>query len=356
MGKIRSLLLICGIIVIFNSCETDFDTIADWEDITVVYCLLNQKDSIHYLKVNKAFLGEGNALVYAQEQDSISYPYSLDAWIEEWTAEGDSLRVAFQFDTTSAFQKEPGMFYYPDQILYKGGPDNWYKIKYIIQPPNDTVGFEKIWFNEDHIFKLKIRNPNTGKIIWSETILVNDFRITEPSTSGQFIKFVENPLYPRTFEWKRAPNDEDGRFRYELNVEFNFREYKNNGDSLDRTLPLTSAVAYPSSGTDLISVSYWDYSFYSTCNSEIPYSDPAVEQTIVKRKSLNINTIVGVAAEEFNLYMQVYEPSTSIVQEKPPYTNVENGIGLFSSRYKNNTTKLLHPESIYDLDIDLKFR
>lgn len=356
MNKIKCLLLISGLIILFNSCETDFDTIADWEDITVVYCLLNQKDSIQYLKVNKAFLGEGNALVYAQEQDSISYPYPLDAWLEEWSLDGDSLGVAFEFDTTTVYNKEPGTFYYPDQVLYKGGPENWYRIKYIINPPNDTVGFEKIWFNEDNVFKLKIRNPNTGKMIYSESILVNDFKITEPSSAGIFIKFVPNPIYPKNFKWKMAPNDDDGRFRYQLNVVFNYREYKSNGDSLDRTLPLTSAVAFPSTGTNEMSAPYWDYNFFSTCNTEIPYSDQAEEDAIVKRKSLNVNTIVSVAAEEFNLYMQVYEPSTSIVQEKPPYTNVENGIGLFSARYQNNTAKLLHPESIYDLDVDLKFR
>ena len=59
--------------------------------------------------------------------------------------------------------------------------------------------------------------------------------------------------------------------------------------------------------------------------------------------------IVSVAGEAFNLFMQVYEPSSSIVQEKPPYTNVENGIGVFSSRYKITENKLLHQETVQDL-------
>jgi hypothetical protein len=33
----------------------------------------------------------------------------------------------------------------------------------------------------------------------------------------------------------------------------------------------------------------------------------------------------------------VNEPSSGIVQEKPDYTNVENGIGLFSCRYLKTT-------------------
>jgi hypothetical protein len=57
--------------------------------------------------------------------------------------------------------------------------------------------------------------------------------------------------------------------------------------------------------------------------------------------------------------MQVYEPSTSIVQEKPPYTNIENGIGIFSARYYNYVRKKLHQETVSDLkninDNALKF-
>ena len=54
--------------------------------------------------------------------------------------------------------------------------------------------------------------------------------------------------------------------------------------------------------------------------------------------------------------MQVYEPSTSIVQEKPEYTNIENGIGIFSARYWKPQSKKLHSDAIANLkDLDLKF-
>jgi hypothetical protein len=41
-----------------------------------------------------------------------------------------------------------------------------------------------------------------------------------------------------------------------------------------------------------------------------------------------------------NTYMEVTEPSLSLVQERPPFTNIVNGIGLFSSRFskKQNDT------------------
>ena len=47
----------------FVSCETDIDVNAEPTDITIVYGLLNPNDTTHYLKINKAFIGEGSAFV-----------------------------------------------------------------------------------------------------------------------------------------------------------------------------------------------------------------------------------------------------------------------------------------------------
>ena len=83
MTKYKYIILILALSFVFSSCETDFDTIAEWKDITVVYGLLDQKNSVQYIKINKAFLGDGNALVYAQEPDSSNYGFPLTVLVEE---------------------------------------------------------------------------------------------------------------------------------------------------------------------------------------------------------------------------------------------------------------------------------
>jgi hypothetical protein len=84
---------------VLSGCQKDFDIQADWKDITVVYGILDQGNRVQYIKVNKAFLGEGNNLVYASNPDSNNYPYPLDVWIEEWSVSGDSVSSVY-FDTT----------------------------------------------------------------------------------------------------------------------------------------------------------------------------------------------------------------------------------------------------------------
>ena len=60
-------------IILFSSCETDFDVNAEWEDVTIVYGLIDPNIEDQLIKINKAFLGEGDALQMASISDSSNY-------------------------------------------------------------------------------------------------------------------------------------------------------------------------------------------------------------------------------------------------------------------------------------------
>ncbi|MDC1220409.1 hypothetical protein N8Z95_01685, partial [bacterium] len=45
-------------------------------------------------------------------------------------------------------------------------------------------------------------------------------------------------------------------------------------------------------------------------------------------------------------YIEVNQPSTEIAQESPDYTNVNNGIGIFASRYLASTRIKESPENV----------
>jgi hypothetical protein len=46
-----------------------------------------------------------------------------------------------------------------------------------------------------------------------------------------------------------------------------------------------------------------------------------------------VDIIIIAAADELNTFINVNRPSTGIIQEKPEYTNIQNGLGIFSARY-----------------------
>ena len=326
MKKINLLLVILFTGLLFSACETDVDIIADYEDVTVVYGLLNQ-DSITYLKINKAFLGEGNALIMAKVEDSSNYTGMLDVKIEEW-ASGNLLNT-FQLDTVTIDNKEPGLFYNPYQILYK------------TEEP----------LNEDFKYKLKIQVGE--KQVTSETELVHDFSIVKPSAGSAFIKFTYTSK--SAADWRSAKNGK----RYEVIIRFNFIEKSvNDPDTTYRYVDwiLGTRKSQSLQGGESMEIAYLGETFFSICENSIPYENPAKEADVIFRYPGNIDFIFSVAGEDLNTYIEVNEPSNSIVQVKPEYSNIVNGIGVFSARYKKIRSKLLHAESFALLeDLNIKF-
>lgn len=313
MKRISLLLLLLSFFpFVFQSCETDFDVIAPWQDITVVYGLISQNDSVHYIKINKAFLGEGNALEYAQNQDSSSYGGNLEVVVKE-TSNGNVLRT-LNFDTTSVFNKEPGVFYAPHQVVYKSA----------FTVPSD-------YSSKELVYDLEIRNKISGKVISAKTPLVNNFVFVPPAQ--RVINFATEGGTQR-IKWTSAKNGK----RYNVAIRFWFDEVMViDKDTIPRFIDwhFNSMKSAMLNGGEPMEIAYTPSSFFGICNSLIPYKEGSeISESSVNSRIVNrVEFLIAVAGDELNTYMEVNEPSSGIVQEKPDYTNIENGIGLFSCRF-----------------------
>src|SRR5437868_1291641 len=119
MKKIVAALSIVFFLVLFYSCSTDFSVTAPYKETMVIYGLLNSSpvDTLQYIRISKAFLGEGNALIMAQQKDSINYGDVLDVKLQQ-ILNGHAIRtVSLRRDTT--VEKDNGLFNNPYQVLYK---------------------------------------------------------------------------------------------------------------------------------------------------------------------------------------------------------------------------------------------
>lgn len=320
--KLRFLLLfVLSLPLFFVGCETDFDITADYKDITVVYGLISQNDSVHYLKINKAFLGKGNALEFAKEEDSMSYHNDLEVKMEELN--GAAIVQTFYFDTIRIANKEPGIFYYPGQQVYS----SYYEM------PSDY---------SSKTYRLLITNTKTGKVISSETALVHDFSISSPRPGQPAINFTSE--YLQKVEWKSAKNGK----RYDVALRFWFDEVlRGSSDTLARYVDwsLGTAKSRGLAGGESMELQYKPEGFFNMVNAKIPYQPGSgiSEDQVLARLVTRAEFIFSVSGDDLNTYMEVNEPSSGIVQDKPEFTNIINGIGLFSSRYTKNTHDLNPP-------------
>jgi hypothetical protein len=307
-------LLATAALVIMTGCSTDLDINAPYKDSTVVYALFNMREDTHYVKINKAFLGEGNALTYAQIADS-----------NEYAAEDIELARVIQFtngNPVDSFELQPitinnrvpGTFYAPQQRLY------YFAGQQQFLPVTGLA----VYLDPASEYQVKLRVK--GNNITAKTNVVNDFTIqtidqdTTESLNGK---------------------------RYEVSWRFRYDEVR--GQDTIRGLSITqkmgSKIAASSSISEPMSLFIPGETFYSTLAARIP-----VNAAVDKRIFRGLDFLVSVANDEFDTFLTLSEPVSGIIEDRPAYTNITGAYGIVAGRYtKNVIGKRLGANSLIEL-------
>lgn len=320
-----------SLVVLSIGCSTDFEVNAPWKDISIIYGLLSQNDTLHFVKINKAFLGDADAYDMAQVRDSSEY-LSLNAVIEEWQDEVkvNSYKLRDTLITNKStvdFYGNEGIFYAPDQTVYY---------------------FENPNLNQANRFKLVVDIGEGEKTVTAETEIVDDFVVTFPPRNFP-VSFATSTSYTtQSIKWASAT---DGK-RYDSKLVFHYEDEKVvNGDTLKEPhsieMGLQFLKSFDVSGGKEMKLEVDGEEFYSLVASKV--KDITEEPDVIKRWPGMLDIIVTVAGDDLNTYIEVNSPSTGIVQEKPEFTNVSNGIGIFSSRYQKIEERELSSQTISEL-------
>ena len=141
--KFRSLINFAVLAALLVGCSTDFEVYAPEKEIRSVYCVLHANDSVQYLRLAKAFQYQGDALVYAKENDlSVTgRTVRLTSGTKTWTA--------VEVPNTP---KEDGIFL-PNHTVYRF----------------DTDGADSLV--EGNTYKLEIGTPEQTDYLYAETVL-----------------------------------------------------------------------------------------------------------------------------------------------------------------------------------------
>lgn len=340
--------LLISMLCITTSCNKNPNPFVEYEqDITMVYGIINPVDTIHYIRIQKAFLTEDDAFVMASDAESNLYLDSLTVRVY----------VTDQYGTTI-----PNM----DWILNKTFIDKDSVGDFTWSEKLPVYYFEKIFNHEqiqDKIFKLEITNIGSGKKIYGSTYIVNDFEVIQPSSiyshvpqfamsqsTHGFITFYQ-ALYGQRYDvYAYFIYDEyplDGSPMTTHSLKWNFGTYIFDGD------------AYHSGSTEL-AINYNPASFYTWLESKIEYNP-----NVAARVPRFFNFYFWSCTPDMNTYIEVNSENTGIVQDRPEYTNLtsstgkEDVYGLFSCRYSKiyNNVQVAPTMSIYlQNNLNLNFR
>lgn len=314
----KVLVFTISIITLFlGSCSNDLEINAPWKDVTVVFGLLNKNETTHYVRISKAFLGEGDAIEFASQFDSLYYDTTL-LNVTVYQVYNGNVVDSFPCKVVTDIQKDPGIFSSPSQILYAFDATLTSSIR------------------ENSIYRLVVKNTRTGNIATSETELVKNITLAAPSNIMQ-----EIALYPQNATFIKWKTGENGKM-YELFLRFKYREYSalNPGDIVSKVVELNLGriTNDNTTGNKEMTMNIENATIYQALYAAIPKS--TIENPMV-RIADSLQFQINVAADDMTTYLNVNQPSNTIAQERPQYTNVENGLGLFSSRNSITRTKYL---------------
>lgn len=94
-------------LLLINSCESDVNLIYESDGKPSVYCLLNPKDSIQYLRISRSFIIRGNPDGQAIPSDSLILDEDFYAYLEQERSDGT--REIHYFDKTGINQRDSGL-------------------------------------------------------------------------------------------------------------------------------------------------------------------------------------------------------------------------------------------------------
>lgn len=292
-------LAVTFIVLTFIGCNNELEINAPWKDVTVVYGLLDQKSDSNWVRIHRGYLGNEGVYGGNQDEDSIYYK-NLIVTLRELKPNGDSVEYLLQKAVPS-----PGL----DSGFFT------------------TEGYHSYLFDQplatQNAYKLVIDKPDgDGPRATATTPIVSDFNITKPTKNGSltFGKSGQN------FIWDQAKNG----ILYQGYLRFYYVEMNaiNKSDSVRKYVDykLPNKLGTNLDGNNSITVNVGYETFYRYLTNAIGVNPDVV------RFFRYIDIFVFAAADDYNTYLQVNQPAQGIVQDKPLFTNINNGIGIFSSR------------------------
>lgn len=293
------------------SCSEDFKIAAPYKNITVVYGLLDQADTAHYIRIEKAFLDQNkSAVTMAQNPDSIYFP-NLNVRIDVLSGSTVIRSIPLKKVDLNAegYPRESGSF--------PNSPNYAYKF-------TDHL-------DGGSIYRLVINNPVTGETDSAETQIIDE------DPSGYTIPFF-SVLLPFSIA-RTSPNNTftvngnlpAGTATVQGVIRFHWVDKDASGKETDQygDWPFANQVL---SGTLGFNLTVKNSDFYYAMHNIIGPAPAGISRLI---DSSDMYLYLG--SSDLYTYQQITAVQNSGLtgdEIKPNYTNMKgaNVLGMFTAR------------------------
>ena len=297
-------------LVFLTACNNDFNPVSGYKDIPVVYGFLSPRDTATYIRVEKAFvdpLKSPNDI--AQIPDSLYYK---DVTVTLVRTKDNARFVLQQVDgNKEGYPRQNGAFATSPNYLYK-------------------ISNKVLALQADEVWRLELQHKaDTKPFAQATTKIVGIYTFSIPN-NVQTWTYNSGGVF-------RVTSDEKTARTYDLKLVFNYDESDPNKPG--GTLPQKIVWDYVSNqtrnvGSDGIPDPEIRFAHNNPQDFYIFLQTNIAEKPGVIRTFRSIDLILYAGGSEFINYQTNGIANIGITgsQSIPVYTNITNGLGLFSSR------------------------
>lgn len=336
--KLKFLVVLGICISLFTQfgCSNEIEVIGIWKDIPVVYAVINETDSVNYIRVERAYLPPNrSALEVAKIPDSLYFDTAdVDVVLYYINIHGDTVLWGIPLEyvdlVNEGIVRDSGMFAHQPSYAYKvlGKIPKANKVDYL----------------------LKIENHKTGNTFWARTERVDN---TNASPSGPSL--ITTPSYSlqpyRPIAWRELTNQGDTAYAtltvemtpkgfaaiYDYKFRFHYKEYQidNQGNQIPSSV-VNKSVEWKAA-SDFIPPA--DNQTKRIINGEAFYQFLGsalsnITGTNTRRCAGHLEVYVDGGSESLMNYIIARQANEGYVEglyPSAPYSNVSGGYGVFAS-------------------------
>ncbi|HXU27961.1 MAG TPA: hypothetical protein VN698_12090 [Bacteroidia bacterium] len=330
---IKKAFFIVIVFTLFGGCSNSLSLLAPYKESVSVYGLLNQDDPIQYIRIERVFLGAENAYTMAQSQDSVYFKsgdikVTLQRWINgaQVSVNNPANSVMEIVLTDTLLQAATGVFNQNERV---------YKTNH------------KLY--KDSQYNLVIHINKSGKEFTSQTSLIQPFQLLQ-SVSGA--PNILAPNYPQSFNLNIVPGNGALKYCYYnspenagvcgLVLRFFYTDIIG-GTSTKQFVDINLGTNYPlqTAGGEKQEFDFTANTILANLANLVPVN-PTVTRSIDSAEF-----ILNAAGQALALYNQV-NTTTSLSQSKANYSNIKDGVGVFSCRNQLKLNRPIRDKSCID--------
>lgn len=348
LNDMRNTAIIIFAFLTFISCETDLDVNAEYRETPIMFALIDQADTINYVRLQKAFANENsNALEIAKNFDSLYYDTTkvtfelMEVKKGGTNADNDTayIRLVPEYNTN----KVPGDFAAPGQYVYR--------LNYDFRDKRAS----------DYTYTFLFTNKETQLVASAQTDIIEcgfvrfpfRYECGDRGFVGELVRNLDEDIDPATmlprsfFEFEGAENA--AFFSAEAIIEYT-EDYI--VDDRDRdTFNIVTDLGKQALQLITLDLNEVTHPRRYGESETFPIGKTAVGSYLASSIPLDENDIVesrGLLSIQFRFYyyntsyenyLEVNGNFNPLSQTKPLYTNVQNGLGLVAARSILETPK-----------------